>query len=135
MSCMVALPDGTFLIVNGAHHGVAGFGLGEDPNFSAVLYDPTQSPGSRMSILNNTNIARMYHSEAILLPDGRVLISGSDPQTFNPDGTAKYPEEFRIEVCSMVLIHRLLLTASSSGLHSSLSQSGIHSPDVLYCQY
>ena len=40
----------------------------------------------------------MYHSEAILLPDGRVLVSGSDPQTDNPDGTVKYPEEFRIEV-------------------------------------
>ena len=33
-----------------------------------------------------------------LLPDGRVLISGSDPQTNNPDGTPKFPEEMRIEV-------------------------------------
>ena len=40
MSCMAALPDGTFLIVNGAHAGVAGFGLGADPNLNAVLYDP-----------------------------------------------------------------------------------------------
>jgi hypothetical protein len=40
----------------------------------------------------------MYHSEAVLLPDGRVLVSGSDPETNNPDGTVKYPEEFRIEV-------------------------------------
>jgi hypothetical protein len=32
------------------------------------------------------------------LYDGRVLISGSDPQTTNPDGTAKFPEEMRIEV-------------------------------------
>lgn len=38
------------------------------------------------------------YSEAALLPDGRILISGSDPQTLNPDGTVKYPEEFRIEV-------------------------------------
>jgi hypothetical protein len=51
-----------------------------------------------MSILNNTIVARMYHSEAILLPDGRVLISGSDPQTNFPNGTVEYPEEFRIEV-------------------------------------
>lgn len=33
-----------------------------------------------------------------LLNDGRVLVSGSDPQTLNPDGSVKYPEEMRIEV-------------------------------------
>jgi hypothetical protein len=92
MSCMAALPDGTFLIVNGAHAGVAGFGLGSDPNYSALLYDPTQPAGQRFSILNNTIVARMYHSEATLLFDGRVLISGSDPQT------PGLPEEMRIEV-------------------------------------
>jgi hypothetical protein len=89
---MVALPDGTFMIVNGAHQGVAGFGLASDPNLSALLYDPSQPVGSRFSILGNTTIARLYHSEATLLPDGRVLISGSDPQT------PGLPEELRIEV-------------------------------------
>jgi hypothetical protein len=92
MPCMVALPDGTYMIVNGAHQGVAGFGLASDPNLSALLYDPSQPVGSRFSILGNTTIARMYHSEATLLPDGRVLISGSDPQT------PGLPEELRIEV-------------------------------------
>ena len=80
------------MIVNGAFQGVAGFGLASDPNLSALLYDPSQSVGSRISILGNTTIARMYHSEATLLPDGRVLISGSDPQT------PGLPEELRIEV-------------------------------------
>lgn len=59
-----ALPDGTFLIVNGAHQGKAGFGLASDPNLNAILYDPTQPIGSRFSILNNTIVARLYHSEA-----------------------------------------------------------------------
>ncbi|KAF9448413.1 copper radical oxidase [Macrolepiota fuliginosa MF-IS2] len=98
LACMVALPDGTYMIMNGATQGVAGFGLADNPNLGAVLYDPTLPRNQRMSILNNTIVARMYHSEAILLPDGRVLISGSDPQTDNPDGTVKYPEEFRVEV-------------------------------------
>jgi len=89
---MVALPDGTFMIVNGAHQGVAGFGLASDPKLSPLIYDPSQAIGSRISILGNTTIARMYHSEATLLPDGRVLISGSDPQT------PGLPEELRIEV-------------------------------------
>ncbi|KAJ7186426.1 galactose oxidase, partial [Mycena filopes] len=92
MPCMVALPDGTFLILNGAVQGVAGFGLANDPNLSALLYDPSLPVNQRISILNTTIVARLYHSEAILLPDGRVLVSGSDPESPND------PEEFRIEV-------------------------------------
>ncbi|PIL32445.1 hypothetical protein GSI_05147 [Ganoderma sinense ZZ0214-1] len=87
-----ALPDGTFLLVNGAKQGVAGFGLATDPNLQALLYDPTQAVGSRISILNETIVARLYHSESTLLPDGRVLISGSDPQS------PQFPEEMRVEV-------------------------------------
>ena len=98
MPCMSPLPDGTFLIVNGAQQGVAGFGLADDPNLTALLYDPTQPIGQRISILNTTIVARLYHSESTLLTDGRVLITGSDPQTNNPDGTPKFPEEMRVEV-------------------------------------
>ncbi|KAK2464992.1 hypothetical protein APHAL10511_003068 [Amanita phalloides] len=90
--CMVNLPDGTMMILNGAFQGTAGFGLATNPNLNAVLFDPTQPLGQRFSILNNTIVARMYHSEAALLPDGRVLISGSDPQD------PKFPQEYRIEV-------------------------------------
>lgn len=92
---MAALPDGTFIILNGAHQGNAGFGLGNDPNYGAVLYTPDAPLGSRFTIFNTTIVARMYHSEATLLPDGRVLVTGSDP---NPDGVQVYPEEFRMEV-------------------------------------
>lgn len=92
MTCMAPLPDGTYLIANGAHHGVAGFGLGSDPNLNALLYDPTKPLGARITVAANTTIARMYHSEAITLLDGRVLISGSNPE----DGVN--PEEYRVEV-------------------------------------
>jgi hypothetical protein len=92
MSCMAPLPDGTYLIANGAQHGVAGFGLGTQPNLNALLYDPNKPLGSRITVMANTTIARMYHSEAITLLDGRVLISGSNPE----DG--KNPEEYRVEV-------------------------------------
>jgi hypothetical protein len=91
MSCMAPLPDGTFLIVNGAKAGNAGFGLATKPNLNAVLYDPSKKAGSRMTIMANTTVARMYHSESITLLDGRVLISGSDPQ----DGVN--PQEYRME--------------------------------------
>lgn len=92
MPCITALPDGTYLILNGAKQGRAGFGLAENPNFNAVLYNPAKPVNQRMSVLANTTIARLYHSESILMQDGRVLVSGSDPQ----DG--KNPEEYRVEV-------------------------------------
>lgn len=92
MSCMCALPDGTYLILNGAMEGVAGFGLATDPNYNAVLYNPSLPVNQRFSIMATTIVARLYHSEAMLLPDGRVLVSGSNPE----DGT--HPEEYRVEV-------------------------------------
>lgn len=94
LSCMTALPDGTYLILNGAHFGVAGFGLARDPNFNAVLYDPTKPVGSRMSVMANTTIPRLYHSESLLMPDGRVLVTGSNP---NDDGKGT-DNEYRVEV-------------------------------------
>jgi len=95
---MVALPDGTILILNGAQQGLAGFAKATDPNLNALLYDPSLPVGSRFSILASSTIARMYHSEATLLPDGRVLISGSDPEDKWRNGTVRYPQEQRIEV-------------------------------------
>ncbi|KAK3383119.1 glyoxal oxidase-like protein [Lasiosphaeria ovina] len=92
MPCMAPLPDGTYFVANGAFHGVAGFGLATGPNLNALLYDPTKPVGSRFTVMANTTIARLYHSEAITLLDGRVLISGSNPE----DGVN--PEEYRIEV-------------------------------------
>lgn len=44
--------------------GVAGFGLADFPNYSALLYDPSQPAHQRISILNTTIVARLYHSEA-----------------------------------------------------------------------
>ena len=92
MPCIAPLPDGTYLIANGAKHGVAGFGLANQPNLNALLYDPSKPLHSRFTVMANTTIARMYHSEAITLLDGRVLISGSNPED------EVNPEEYRIEV-------------------------------------
>ncbi|KAK7047617.1 hypothetical protein VNI00_006385 [Paramarasmius palmivorus] len=91
MPNLTALPDGTFLITGGAQQGVAGFNLASHPNLDALLYDPKRPPGRRISILNTTSVPRLYHSEAVLLPDSRVLISGSDPQSNG------FTEEYRIE--------------------------------------
>ncbi|PVH95878.1 copper radical oxidase [Periconia macrospinosa] len=92
LSCMTALPDGTYMILNGAKSGIAGFGLAENPNLNAVHYNPTKPLGSRFTVMANTTVARLYHSEALLLDDGRVLVSGSDPLD------NRFPEEYRVEV-------------------------------------
>lgn len=89
---MTALPDGTYLILNGGQQGRAGFGLTVNPNHNAVLYDPRKPLNQRMSVMANTTIDRLYHSEAILLQDGRVLVSGSDPQD------VRFQQEYRVEV-------------------------------------
>lgn len=91
ISCMVPLPDGTFIILGGAQHGVAGFGLATKPNLNALHYDPAKRVGSRITVMANTTVPRMYHSEAITLLDGRVLVSGSDPQD------QINPQEYRVE--------------------------------------
>ncbi|KAK8094955.1 fungistatic metabolite [Apiospora hydei] len=95
VSLMVALPDGRYVIMGGSYNGRAGFGLQPDPpNLSAVLYDPTKPLGARMTMWANTTIPRLYHSEAVLMSDGRILVSGSDPED------AKHPQEHRLEYFS-----------------------------------
>ncbi|KAF4634016.1 hypothetical protein G7Y89_g4110 [Cudoniella acicularis] len=92
ISSIAALPDGTYIIMNGGQQGRAGFGLATEPNLNAVLYDPSKPLHNRMSSMSNTTIIRLYHSEAVLIPDGRVLVSGSDPEDL------RFPQEYRVEV-------------------------------------
>lgn len=100
MPCMAGLPDGTYVILGGAQHGVAGFNLASAPNYNAVLYDPAKPANQRMSVMANTTVARMYHSEAIVLLDGRVMVSGSDPTGQYDSPPDSFPEELRVEVFS-----------------------------------
>ncbi|KDN33568.1 hypothetical protein RSAG8_13341, partial [Rhizoctonia solani AG-8 WAC10335] len=109
MADAVILPDGTVFVVNGANTGTAGYGnvpdqIGQsnadNPAFTPVLYNPAAASGSRFSSVGmpTSNIARLYHSVATLLPDGRVMITGSNP---NPDvETRKYRTEYQVEYIS-----------------------------------
>ena len=96
MSDTVLLPNGEVLIINGAKHGTSGWGLAKDPNFTPLLYTPNKPIGKRFKELKASAIPRMYHSIAIALPDGKVLIGGSNTN----DGyryDVEYPTELRIE--------------------------------------
>ena len=49
--------------------------------------------------MNPTTIPRMYHSTSVLLPDGRILVAGSNPN-YNYNYTATFLTELRIEAFS-----------------------------------
>ncbi|HET7770109.1 MAG TPA: galactose oxidase-like domain-containing protein, partial [Chloroflexota bacterium] len=88
----VLLPDGTVLVTNGSSTGVADNGI--NPVLEADLYDPATDTWTTMAAMR---VPRLYHSTALLLPDGRVLTAGKDEE-FNPY-PFNYPE-YRIEVFS-----------------------------------
>ena len=96
MGDMLNLPTGDLLIINGAQQGASAWFLAEQPNFTPVVYSPNNNAGTRFRNLAPTQIARMYHSTAALLPNGKILVAGSNT---NPgyDYKAKYPTELRVE--------------------------------------
>lgn len=100
MPDMQLLPDGTVLIINGAATGWAGFASQQNPIYQSVLYDPRLPIGKRFTLQATSTIARMYHSESLLVEDGTVMILGSTPNSddnYNP-ATVPYPNERRVEV-------------------------------------
>ncbi|XP_030450072.1 aldehyde oxidase GLOX [Syzygium oleosum] len=99
MGDMVMLPTGEALIINGAQAGTQGFELASDPCLFPVLYRPDQPAGLRFMTLNPSTIPRLYHSTANLLPDGRILIAGSNPHYFYKFN-AEFPTELRLEAFS-----------------------------------
>lgn len=95
------LPDGTVIWVNGANHGAQGFGVAKDPTLEVLIYDPAQPLGKRWSKGPSSTIARLYHSVAVLLLDGTLLISGSNPveqPILTPTAKDPYVTEFRNEI-------------------------------------
>lgn len=108
MGNFILLPDQTLFLCNGALFGTAGYGTqswtkGESyadvPIFQPYIYDPSKPAGSRFSSegLTNSTIARMYHSTALLLPDGSVFVAGSSPHADVVTTNTEYPTEYRAE--------------------------------------
>jgi hypothetical protein len=106
MGSLVYLPDGTMWLGNGVEYGTAGYGsenysiglsYGQVPLYTPAVYDPNAESGSRWSRNGFTPSTeeRMYHSTAILLADGSVMVSGSNP---NPDvATEGWPTKYSVE--------------------------------------
>lgn len=99
------LPDGTVIWVNGCNVGAQGFGIASAPTQDALIYDPAKPLGQRWSKGAHSGMARLYHSVALLLLDGTLMVAGSNPVEMpilepRPGKTPSedYVTEFRVEI-------------------------------------
>jgi hypothetical protein len=78
------LPDGTVLVTGGTSG--AGFNDATHAVYAAELWNPATETWTTLA--SSGGIPRIYHSAAILLPDGRVLTTGGNnqpqPEAFSP---------------------------------------------------
>ncbi|KAA1477811.1 DUF1929-domain-containing protein [Dentipellis sp. KUC8613] len=116
MGQFIALPDGTLLVLNGGANGTAGYAtntaetlsysdmpygmsLAAAPVTQPAVYNPNAPKGSRWSQagMGSSNIPRLYHSSAILLPDGSVFVAGSNPNV-DVNLTTYFPTTYKAEI-------------------------------------
>ncbi|KDP29261.1 hypothetical protein JCGZ_16650 [Jatropha curcas] len=109
MADMMILPTGEVLILNGAKRGASGWGFAREPNFAPVLYSPRAKIGARFTELAPSTIPRMYHSTSTVLPDGKILVAGSNTNNgYIYD--AMYPTELRVEKYSPPYLDAAVIT-------------------------
>jgi hypothetical protein len=116
MGQFIILPDGTLLVINGGNNGTAGYATatGQTPSLGFMpygmslaagpvgtpsIYNPNLPSGSRWSSasLSSSNIPRLYHSSAILLPDASVLVAGSN-LNIDVNTSTIYPTTYDAEI-------------------------------------
>ncbi|KAH9707677.1 glyoxal oxidase-related protein [Citrus sinensis] len=68
MPDMLLLPINDVVFINGANHSTVGSNDAKHSNFN-----------QRFTILNSSNIPMMYQSSVLLLPNGNILVGGSNP--------------------------------------------------------
>jgi len=85
--CATLLPDRTVLVNGGSMMEESA----ADAAFEAEIYHPDAGGGAgAWSMAALSRVPRLYHSVALLMPDGKVVTAGSNPQ--------RLTEELRIEV-------------------------------------
>lgn len=95
----VVLPDDTVLTTGGSQD-YRGKGLSD--HHVAQIYDPATDTFAEAA---SPEVGRNYHSEALLLPDGRVVTLGSDPLFSDEDDLEPGTFEQRIEVYEPPYLH------------------------------
>ncbi|KAH6771659.1 glyoxal oxidase-related protein [Perilla frutescens var. frutescens] len=124
MGDMVLLPNGDVLIINGAGSGTAGWELGRDPVLSPIIYRPDNPIGSRFEVQSSSSTPRLYHSTAILLRDGRVLVGGSNPHAYYNFTGVDFPTDLTLEAFSPSYLNSTY-TSMRPKITSPVSQSKI----------
>jgi hypothetical protein len=128
----VLLADGTVLVVGG---GTTSYYNG--PILTAEIYNPATGTWTEMAA---QTAPRMYHSTALLLPDGRVLSAGQSsgkyentgeifsppylfkgarPVIYSAPGTLGYGQAFTVTTPQAASISRVALVKAGAVTHSS----------------
>ncbi|MEF9885456.1 kelch motif-containing protein [Streptomyces sp. P9-A4] len=96
----VLMPDDTVFTSGGSedYRGRSGSDI-----LKAQFYDPRANAFTEAA---EPTVGRNYHSEALLLPDGRVATFGSDPLFDDKDNTKLGTFEQRIEVFTPPYLHK-----------------------------
>ena len=100
MGDMLLLPTGDVIIINGGQLGTAGWELGRQAATRPVMYHPSNPSDQRFSVMEPSPRPRMYHSAAILLTDGRVLVGGGNPHIYYNFSDVVYPTDLSLETFS-----------------------------------
>jgi hypothetical protein len=97
MGDMLILPNGDIIIINGAELGTAGWENGRQPVLTPVIFRLSEKDLSkRFSVMSPASRPRLYHSSAVVLKDGRVLVGGSNPH-INYNFSAEFPTDLSLE--------------------------------------
>ncbi|MEV6047658.1 kelch motif-containing protein [Streptomyces xanthochromogenes] len=96
----VLMPDDTVFTTGGSGDYR---GRGKSDILAAQFYDPKSNAFSAAA---DPTVGRNYHTEALLLPDGRVAVFGSDPLFGDENNTKPGTFEQRVEVYSPPYLYR-----------------------------
>ena len=81
ISNAILQPNGKVLLFNGAQLGATGgapaISLMNASATDVFCFDPYAPAGQRFQIFASSPYQRLYHSSALLLPDGRTMVSGT----------------------------------------------------------
>jgi Domain of unknown function (DUF1929)/Glyoxal oxidase N-terminus len=93
MADAVLLPDGTVAVIGGAGAGKA------DNAGPPIMWIESFDPATEVfSQRTGISVPRLYHSSALLLPDGSVMIAGSTGARWDQSISGGSNNEFRIEI-------------------------------------
>lgn len=93
----VIQPNLQICVFNGWHYGNQGGDIGVPSGFPQIsevfCYNKDKPWGKKWKIYQKTDIRRLYHATAVLVPDGRTLIQGTDQATYEEETSYEHRVE------------------------------------------